>query len=582
MQLTPFIRKPLPFLLAAVLTSACGGGGGGSSSGGDTPVTPTIHLAKIDAAQGRADSRLACYKGNGEKACGLRMYQVMLEAYIDGDSNRDYNVGYGTSPHKGDLQGVINSLDYIKATGANAIWLTPIFQSTAISGQDQWADKLDATGYFTSDYFTVDSHFGDLTTFKELVNKAHEKGLYVILDGVFGHFKGNLQASPTGQSPTRTTTCVGSGNSTFTAAANQACADFTSNNSVEFYKEVARYWIEETKIDGWRLDQAYQVPTTVWSTLKSEVESAAAGVTYTNSDGKSVNPLGYMVAEIWDGESNIAKNGYGTDTTPALSSAFDFPMRYRLVQTLAGEEESASSNKKDLPATTLNEGYNTLASYPAHAMPNLMIGNHDLVRFGDLIQRANLGTTTDSAYWNRHKAAFAFMAAYSGPITLYYGDEIGQELPNYAAQVTTNCGGQGLCDDHVSRTAAYVNGLTTVQGGDVFAMSATQADLRSYVKQLFDLRDAHPALGNGARTHIFSDSNVYLDRKDAGTDHVLFVLNTKTTPAEITLSAAALGLGSADTATLTDLQDSSVLTSSGGYYTITVPALTARFLSISE
>ena len=576
MNAAVFKRTSLAMMMALAL-AACGGGGGGD----DTPVTPTTHAATVSTTAGTADSRLACYKGNGEKACGLRMYQVMLEAYIDGDSNRDYDAGYGTSKHKGDLQGVINSLDYIKATGANAIWLTPIFQSTAIAGQDKWADKLDATGYFTSDYFSVDSQFGDLTTFKELVNKAHEKGLYVILDGVFGHFKGNLQASPTGRSPKRTTTCVGSGNSTFTAAANQACADFTDSNSVAFYKEVARYWIEETKIDGWRLDQAYQVPTTVWSTLKSEVESAAAGVTYTDSDGKSVNPLGYMVAEIWDGESNIAKNGYGTVDTPALSSAFDFPIRYRLVQTLAGEEESATSKKKDLPATTLNDGYNTLTAYPAHAMPNLMIGNHDLVRLGDLIQRANLGTTTDSAYWNRHKAAFAFMAAYSGPITLYYGDEIGQELPNYAAKVTTNCGEEGLCDDHVSRTAAYVDGLATDQSGDLFVMNATQSDLRSYVKQLFDLRDTHPALGNGARTHIFSDSNVYLDRKDAGTDHVLFVLNTKNIPAEITLSAAALG--SAETATLTDLQDSSsVLTSAGGNYTITVPALTARFLSISE
>ncbi len=580
MNFVSFVRKPLPFLLAMALTTACGGGGGGDS-GGEKPVTPTTHAVTVNTAAGSADSRLACYKGNGEKACGLRMYQVMLEAYIDGDSNRDYNVGYGTSAHKGDLQGVINSLDYIKATGANALWLTPIFQSTAISGQDQWANKLDATGYYPSDYFNVDSNFGDLATFKELVNKAHEKGLYVILDGVFGHFKGNLQASPTGLSPKRTTTCVGSGNSTFTAAANQACTDFTSNDSIEFYKEVARYWIEEAKIDGWRLDQAYQVPTDVWSILKSEVESASAGVTYTNSNGKSVNPLGYMVAEIWDGESNIAKNGYGTDDTPALSSAFDFPMRYRLVQTLAGEEESASSNKKNLPATTLNDGYKTLASYPSHAMPNLMIGNHDLVRFGDLIQRANLGTTTDSAYWNRHKTTFAFMAAYSGPITLYYGDEIGQELPDYAAKVTTNCGAQGLCDDHVSRTAAYVDGWATVQGGDVFAMNAAQSDLRSYVKQLFDLRDAHPALSNGTRTHIFSDSNVYLDRKDAGSDHVLFVLNTKTTPAEITLSATALG--SADTATLTDLQaGGDALVATGGNYTITVPALTARFFSISE
>jgi glycosidase len=95
-------------------------------------------------------------------------------------------------------------------------------------------------------------------------------------------------------------------------------------------------------------------------------------------------------------------------------------------------EESGAGKS---PATTLRSGFQTHQAYPAHAMPNLMLGNHDLVRFGDLVQRGNLANPADKFYWARHKAAVSFLAAYSGPVTLYYGDEIGQEVPGYAARV---------------------------------------------------------------------------------------------------------------------------------------------------
>lgn len=55
------------------------------------------------------------------------------------------------------------------------------FESEAIAGQDHWADRLDATGYFATDYFKIDPKFGDLATAKTLVEEAHKRGLYVFL-----------------------------------------------------------------------------------------------------------------------------------------------------------------------------------------------------------------------------------------------------------------------------------------------------------------------------------------------------------------------------------------------------------------
>lgn len=478
----------------------------------------------------------------------------MVEAFVDADPNANYNLAYGNSHHKGDLQGIINSLDYIESLGVNTIWLTPIFLSQPNPNQDHWATRLDGTGYFASNYFAVDPKFGTSAQLHELISKAHAKGLYVLLDGVFGHFKGNSKnfPSPTGHTVTQT----------------NGLAVYPQD--LEFFKEVATYWIKEYKIDGWRLDQAYQVPVGYWDDLRGAVEAASAETTYINSNGQSVNPLGYMVAEIWDGENVIATKGYGTNNAPALKSAFDFPLRYKLVQTLAVEESGGGKTG----ASNLNNGFASHAVYPTHAQPNLMLTNHDLVRFGDLLQRGNIANPSDDEYWLRHKAAFGFMTAFSGPITIYYGDEIGEEFPNYAAKVCDAIA--GTCDDHVSRTSAKIEGLPPTVGAPITVLNSRQADLKEYVTGMMELRSANPALSKGRRTHIFSDTNIYIDRKDHADGNVLYLANTKAAPAVITLGSNAIG----SEADLVNPRTNDVYIASGGTYTIHLAPFEAMFLQI--
>ena len=64
-------------------------------------------------------------------------------------------------------------------------------------------------------------------------------------------------------------------------------------------------------------------------------------------------------------------------------------------------------------ASVLDASWNKVENYPDHAMPNLMLGNHDLVRFGDLLEQGNFN---GADYWQRHKAAFSFMAARPVPL----------------------------------------------------------------------------------------------------------------------------------------------------------------------
>ena len=538
---------------------ACGGssdGDGGSDDAINPPVSKKIEL-NIVQANSAQDSRLACYQGDlaVANACGLITYQIMVESFVDGDTNIGYGTGYGRSHHNGDLQGVINSLDYIKGLGVNAIWLTPIFQSTDIAGQNEWVDRLDATGYFASDYFKIDSNFGDMEKAKELVDAAHAKGLYVFFDGVFGHHKGNVAPSPSGLTPT---------NGKKQGEGREALYP----QDLAFYQEVATYWVNELKIDGWRLDQAYQVPATQWKELREAVENASANVTYKNADGNDVNPLGYMVGEIWKGSNEIAQSGYGSDRSPALHSNFDFPMRYSVMQTFAVEESGNGSR----PATTLNNGYMSHLAYPAHAMPNLMLGNHDLVRFGDLLQRGNISSPENESYWAIHKAAFSFMAAYSGPITLYYGEEIGDELPSYANQVSPCSGDSGKCDDHVARTSAKIEGVTDI------TLNEQQMDLKEYLAELMVMRRANPALYNGARTHIYSDADIYIDRKDTKDNHLLYLVNAKANSVTLTINGSAIG----SDGELTNLATATSYDIAGDIYTLELGPYESMLLNIES
>jgi alpha-glucosidase len=93
------------------------------------------------------------------------LYHVYVRSFFD--SNDD---GIG------DLQGVIQKLDYIQDMGFSGIWISPVFQS-----------PMEDFGYDISDYFSVDRQYGDLKDIKNLVQKARKRGLYIIMDIALNH-----------------------------------------------------------------------------------------------------------------------------------------------------------------------------------------------------------------------------------------------------------------------------------------------------------------------------------------------------------------------------------------------------------
>lgn len=93
------------------------------------------------------------------------VYQIYVKSFQD--SNND---GIG------DLQGIISRLDYLKKLGVDVLWLTPIYKS-----------PNDDNGYDISDYYQIQPEFGTMDDFEELLEKAHQKQIKIILDVVFNH-----------------------------------------------------------------------------------------------------------------------------------------------------------------------------------------------------------------------------------------------------------------------------------------------------------------------------------------------------------------------------------------------------------
>ena len=506
MNVNTKFKSSLFALCSCLYLTAC------SSSNGVDEVT-------VDSVSLRWNNYFRAYNnttGVVDPLADLRIYQVMVESFQNGDDTINYNVGYGPSDHKGDLQGIINAIPYIKSLGMNAIWLTPIFESA--KENDSNPSMLDATGYYTRDYYKVDRRFGDEQKLKQLVDTAHANGLYVFLDGVFGHFRSDLNnTSPKGNKVTITQKCLGGELTYYTPPEHTSCADFDDKGqSLEYMKEVATYYVENFKIDGWRLDQAYQVPLKDLHEIKTAVEEISSKVTYTNAKGEIVHPLAYLVAEIWASNPVIAKTAYGYKKDEGLDSAFDFGMRYPIVQALATEEWMKADHSGFRLAEGLAYNENNL---PRHALPNLMITNHDLLRFGDLIQRAGLQDT----YNERVILALSYLAiVHSGPITNYYGEEIGQEVPNYANRVET----MGYRDDHVARDNGKIKDFTPQE---------------EYFKKLFtflmNLRANHGSLSNGRMDLLKVNRELFSIRKSfKGDDDFFYFMNLSKNALKITLS----------------------------------------------
>ena len=192
----------------------------------------------------------------------------------------------------GDLQGIIDHLDYLQDLGITGLYLCPIFESPSNHK------------YNTTDYFEIDRHFGDKETFRKLVDQAHQRGMKIMLDAVFNHIGD--------QSPQWQDVLKNGENSvykdwfhvqefpvtrdkltnprklpyhTFAFASYMPKLNTANPQVRDYLLSVATYWIEEFDIDAWRLDVANEVDHQFWRDFRKAVLAK--------------KPDLYILGEVW-------------------------------------------------------------------------------------------------------------------------------------------------------------------------------------------------------------------------------------------------------------------------------------------
>ncbi|MBN2044328.1 MAG: hypothetical protein JW757_04840 [Anaerolineales bacterium] len=321
----------------------------------------------------------------------------------------------------GDLQGVIDKLDYLEGLGVTAIYFNPIFEAPS--------NHL----YDTSDYLKIDPYFGSMGTFQKLVNQAEKRGIHIILDGVFNHTSSDsVYFDRYSRYPT-----VGA----FESIDSPYYDWYTFFEWPESYnswwgfdslpvlteipevrdfiyssddRSVALWWLEH-QTGGWRLDVAPDKSHDFWQGFRQSV--------------KTYYPDSVIIGEIWD------------DASPwILGDELDTTMNYRFRRALLGflNGDSNDPNQGAIRGLSPDEFNNILQSikedYPAPAFESAMnlVGTHDTQRIlwaltpGDrnpADKEENLDNL--AAGKAKQKLLAILQMTLPGAPTIYYGDEVG-------------------------------------------------------------------------------------------------------------------------------------------------------------
>ncbi len=124
------------------------------------------------------------------------VYLLMPDRFSNGDTSNDkFDDMFDTqvdrkSPwlrHGGDLQGVINHLDYFKELGVTALWFTPVIENNTHQSNENNTMRSSYHGYHFTDHYSIDKRFGGNDTYKRLITEAHKKGIKIVQDAVYNH-----------------------------------------------------------------------------------------------------------------------------------------------------------------------------------------------------------------------------------------------------------------------------------------------------------------------------------------------------------------------------------------------------------
>ncbi|WP_047546573.1 glycoside hydrolase family 13 protein [Psychroserpens sp. Hel_I_66] len=459
----------------------------------------------------------------------------------------------------GDLQGVINKLDYLQELGVTAIYLNPVFQSPSLHKYD------------SESYHHIDPNFGpdpegdrkliatenplDASTWVwtsadnlalKLIENAHNRGMKIIFDGVFNHLGYNSFAfqdvlKNQQNSPYKDWFIIKSWRDEEKGTKFDYEGWFgvkslpelkeDSTGIVEGPKQyifnATQRWMNPKGkgtafgIDGWRLDVAFCIGHPFWKQWRAHV--------------RSINSEAYMTAEIVDTPDKVQPYMQGDEFDGEMNYNFAFASAEFFFNT---DSTSIKASEYD---TKLNELRELYPSGVAYVSQNLF-GSHDSNRVGSHIVNSDLGignfrnwgtyfnssTASNNPNYSTRKPEeedielqklFAIMQmTYVGAPMIYYGDEVGMWGGN-----DPDSRKPMIWDD-----IAYEDEVYSVDGSKHAPDKvAVNNDLFQHYKKLITIRNNHTALQMGTYKTLFTDDEkgVLIFERNYNNENLIVVIN---------------------------------------------------------
>lgn len=301
---------------------------------------------------------------------------------------------------KRSIKGVMDRLDYIQNLGVNAIEVMPVSE---FEGNYNW-------GYSPTHYFAFDKAYGSSEMFKQFVDECHKRGIAVIVDMVFNH--------ATGQNPMNKLYPYGTDlaqNPWFNVTAphyDNVCEDWNHGFAPahNMFIRVLKYWLEEYKIDGYRLDISHGLCSDKAYTSVENLKD------YYQKGVKAVEPDAYMILEHWGDRMSSECPlliSYGMQCWSNTSNAYS--------QTAMGwlkDGDSFDGNEKDCFFGANKDGF---VSY---------CESHDEERMQYKCKQYGNGNikTDESVRLGRVAANVAFNVLLNGSHMLWQFEEIGYDF----------------------------------------------------------------------------------------------------------------------------------------------------------
>ncbi len=431
---------------------------------------------------------------------GDAIYLIMPDRFSNGDPSNDNtdDTAEKADPkaffgrHGGDITGIVNHLDYIADLGMTAIWSTPLLGDNEPNSSYH--------GYACSDYYHIDSRFGGNIAYRQMVDRAHDKGIKVIMDIVTNHCGSAhwwMKDLPFGDWVNQWPEYTHS-NCAFSAQNDPYCSKLDRENMekgwfdtsmpdmnldnpyvLQYFKQWAVWWIEWANLDGLRVD-TYPY---------NEKEPMSQWCKSVRAEYPGIN----IVGEVWS--ENVPQVAYWQAGNPNrdgfnsnLPSIMDFPLYGALTRGINSDFCNWDEGLQKVYDSIADDVY-------FKDIDNMMIfpGNHDTDRIADIVN----GDT------GRLKIIMTLMATLRGYPQIFAGDELGVR----------------------SLDRSQGHGGLRVDFPDDWKDNASMKELHDYVAALLSWRKTSDAVQNGKTLHFLRRNNTYAYFRYTEDDTVFVFLN---------------------------------------------------------